>query len=187
MVWTAGRRSRFDLWHRRKDLSSSLCGHTGSGTRPASSFLSPGLKRGRGVKVDTHPNLVQRSRMSRSYTSSPPWRFMAVPGQICFTLLCYISMSLSSRRMSGKNFSASHYLRLHQISDFCLTFIPESVHICFRIKMAALWDVSMCNVVVNRRFRSAYCLHHQGALMMEAVHTSEMSIYFNEINIRTHW
>jgi hypothetical protein len=34
--------------------------------------LSPGLKRGRGVTLTTHPHLVPRSRMSRSYTSSPP-------------------------------------------------------------------------------------------------------------------
>jgi hypothetical protein len=34
--------------------------------------LSPGVKRGRGVALTTHPHLVSRSRMSRSYTSSPP-------------------------------------------------------------------------------------------------------------------
>jgi hypothetical protein len=33
--------------------------------------LSPGIKRGRGVKLTTHPYLVPRLRMSRSYTSSP--------------------------------------------------------------------------------------------------------------------
>jgi hypothetical protein len=39
--------------------------------------LSPGVKRGRGVTLTTHPRLVQRSRM-RSYTSSPPKRFRDV-------------------------------------------------------------------------------------------------------------
>jgi hypothetical protein len=34
--------------------------------------LSPGLKRGRGVTLTTHPHLFPRSRMSRSCTSSPP-------------------------------------------------------------------------------------------------------------------
>jgi hypothetical protein len=38
-----------------------------------SRVLSPGVKRGRGVTLTTHPLLVPRSRMSRSYTSSPPW------------------------------------------------------------------------------------------------------------------
>jgi hypothetical protein len=33
--------------------------------------ISPGLKRSRGVTITTHPHLLQRSRMSRSYTSSP--------------------------------------------------------------------------------------------------------------------
>jgi hypothetical protein len=41
------------------------------------------------------------------------------------------------------------------------------------------WDVAPCSrVEVNRRFRGAYCLHHGAALMMEAVHTSEMSMNF---------
>jgi hypothetical protein len=34
--------------------------------------LSPGLKRSRGVTLTTHPHLVSRSWMSRSYTSSLP-------------------------------------------------------------------------------------------------------------------
>jgi hypothetical protein len=48
--------------------------------------------------------------------------------------------------------------------------------------MTVCWDVAQCSVVeVYRRFRGAYCLHHQGdkwliALMMEAVSTSETSI-----------
>jgi hypothetical protein len=33
--------------------------------------LSPGVKRGRGVTLTTHPHLVPRLRMSRNYTSSP--------------------------------------------------------------------------------------------------------------------
>jgi hypothetical protein len=40
--------------------------------------LSPGVKRGRGVMLTTHPYLVPRSRMSRSYTSSPPKRLHGV-------------------------------------------------------------------------------------------------------------
>jgi hypothetical protein len=32
----------------------------------------PGVKRGRGVTLTTHPHLVPRLRMSKSYTSSPP-------------------------------------------------------------------------------------------------------------------
>jgi hypothetical protein len=54
------------------------------------------LKRGRGVKLTTHPHLVPRSRMSRSYTSSPP---PSVPVACCATglLYCrlYTNLSLS--------------------------------------------------------------------------------------------
>jgi Zn-dependent protease len=35
--------------------------------------------------------------------------------------------------------------------------------------MAFFWDVASCSLVeVYRRFRGAYCLRHQGALMAEA-------------------
>jgi hypothetical protein len=58
------------------DFSCSLCVQTGSGAHPASCRmgyvdLSPGLKRGRGVTLTTHPHLVPKST-SRSYTSAPP-------------------------------------------------------------------------------------------------------------------
>jgi hypothetical protein len=42
--------------------------------------LSPELKRGRGVTLTTHPHLAPRSRMSRSYNSSPPSAFVACSG-----------------------------------------------------------------------------------------------------------
>jgi hypothetical protein len=49
-----------------KDFSSRLCVQTGSGAHPASctmgtGILSPGVKRGRGVTLTTHPHLVLRS------------------------------------------------------------------------------------------------------------------------------
>jgi hypothetical protein len=71
------RRLRFDPWHRRKDFPSILCVQTGSGAHPASysvgtGILSPRVKCGRGVTLTTHPHLVPRSRMSRSYTFFHP-------------------------------------------------------------------------------------------------------------------
>jgi hypothetical protein len=50
-----------------KDFSSILCVQTGSGAHPASYPMGTG-----GVTLTTHPHLVPRLRMSRSYTSSPP-------------------------------------------------------------------------------------------------------------------
>jgi hypothetical protein len=60
-----------------KNFSSNLCVQTGSKAHPASCTMGtgrpfPGTKRGRGVTLTTHPHVVQMSRMSRSYTSSPP-------------------------------------------------------------------------------------------------------------------
>jgi hypothetical protein len=80
--WTTGR-SRFDPRHRRKDFSFSLCVQTGSEAHPASCTMGPGgpfpgVKRGWGVTLTTHPHLVRRSRMSRSYTSFPPKRLSGV-------------------------------------------------------------------------------------------------------------
>jgi hypothetical protein len=67
-----------------KDFSSNLCVQTGSGAHPASCKMGtggpfPGAERGRGVTLTTHPHLVSRSRMSRSYISSPP---QAPPGRV---------------------------------------------------------------------------------------------------------
>jgi hypothetical protein len=66
-----------------EDFSSSLCIQTGSGAHLAScpmgtGVLSPGVKARWGVTLTTHPHLVPRSRMSRSYTSSPPKRLHGV-------------------------------------------------------------------------------------------------------------
>jgi hypothetical protein len=66
-----------------KDFSSSLCARpTLRPTQPPVQWvlgvLSQAVKRGRGVMLTTHPHLVPRSRMSRSYIFSPPqaspWR-----------------------------------------------------------------------------------------------------------------
>jgi hypothetical protein len=73
-----------------EDFSSSLCVQTGSGAHPASCTMGtggpfPGVKRGRGVMLTTHPNLVPRSGMNRSYTSSPPSASVACRGTALLT------------------------------------------------------------------------------------------------------
>jgi hypothetical protein len=57
-----------------KDFSSSVYVQTGSGAHPH----SPGLKRGRGVTLTTHPHLVLRSRMINSHITSSPKRLRGV-------------------------------------------------------------------------------------------------------------
>jgi hypothetical protein len=71
-VWTTGVR-----FLEAKDFSSSLCVQTSSDAHQVSCTRgpggpSPGVKRSRGVTLATHPHLVLRSRIRRSYNSSPP-------------------------------------------------------------------------------------------------------------------
>jgi hypothetical protein len=48
------------------------------------------------------------------------------------------------------------------------------------MKMTAFWDIAPCSlIVVDWHIRVVYCLHHQG-LDDGGVHTSEMSVYYNE-------
>jgi hypothetical protein len=82
--WTTGR-SRFNPKQRRNDFSSSLCVQTGSGAHPASCTVGTGgpfprakVRPWRDPDHSTH--LVPSSRMSRSYTSSPPSAFLAYSG-----------------------------------------------------------------------------------------------------------
>jgi hypothetical protein len=80
-------RSRFDprLGQRIFSLASvsrPALGPTQPPVQWVPGILSSGVKSGRGVTLTTHPHLVPRSWMSRSYTSSPqapPWR---VAGQL---------------------------------------------------------------------------------------------------------
>jgi hypothetical protein len=64
--------------------------------------LSPGVKRGRNVTLTTHPHLVPRSRMCRSYTSSlSPSAFMVCSGTALLTYkLWLISTSCNNKHAS---------------------------------------------------------------------------------------
>jgi hypothetical protein len=83
------------------NFSSSLCAQTGYGTQPASctmgtGVLSTGVKRGRGVPLTTHPHLMPRSWMSRSYTSFPPCASIGVLWD-CFTYMYLVITCLLAR------------------------------------------------------------------------------------------
>jgi hypothetical protein len=86
MGWTIGVRSLTGA----EDFSSSPFVQTGSGAHPASYPMGTGgpFPRGKarpGVTLTTHPHLVPRSRMSRSYTSPPPNATMACSGTAYLT------------------------------------------------------------------------------------------------------
>jgi hypothetical protein len=80
--WTPGVRSPAEA----KGFSSSLRVQTSSEAHPAYPMGTGGpfpvVKRGRGVRLTTHPHLVPRSGVSRIYTSSSPWRLHVVAGQL---------------------------------------------------------------------------------------------------------
>jgi hypothetical protein len=79
-----------------KDFCSDLCVQTGSEAHPASCTMGtggpfPGAKSRPGCDADHSPHIVPRSRMSRSYISSPPpqapsWR---VAGVLCFLIYIF--------------------------------------------------------------------------------------------------
>jgi hypothetical protein len=76
---------------RGKGFFCSLCIQSSSEVHPASYPMSTGcpflgVKRGRGATLTTHPHLVPRSKMNRSYISSSPWRLNGVAGQLYFTI-----------------------------------------------------------------------------------------------------
>jgi hypothetical protein len=78
-----------------KNFSCDLCVQTGSGAHPASCTIdtegpSAGAKARLGVMLTTHPHLVPRSRMSRSYTFSPPSALVAC-GVIALAFLYRVS------------------------------------------------------------------------------------------------
>jgi hypothetical protein len=86
--------------------------------------LSPGLKRGRGVTLTTHPHLVPRSSMSRSYTSSPPKRLHGV---------WWDSFSF---RVSTRLFvSTSCVLRI----KVCVCVLCESRHVAVSDSLEVMW------------------------------------------------
>jgi hypothetical protein len=61
-----------------KVFSSKFCVQTGSGVHPASCTKGTGGKARPRRDAGHSPHLVPRSRMSRSYTSSPPKRLHGV-------------------------------------------------------------------------------------------------------------
>jgi hypothetical protein len=80
--WTTGR-SRFDPRQGQRifplaSVSRPALGPTQPPVQWVPGVLSRGLKFSWGVTLTTHPHLVPRSRMSRSYTSSPPKRLHGV-------------------------------------------------------------------------------------------------------------
>jgi hypothetical protein len=82
-VWLRTGRPGFDPWQRQRIFPlASVSIPPQRPTQPLIQWvlgvLSPGVKRGQGVTLPTHPHLLPRSRISRSYNYSPPKRHHGV-------------------------------------------------------------------------------------------------------------
>jgi hypothetical protein len=84
---------------------------------PIQWVLSPGVKRNRGVTLTTHPHLQPRSRMSKSYTTSPPWRRHGAAEQLLASLHECATGPCSEPAESSFHFHSSYYYR----SSYTLT------------------------------------------------------------------
>jgi hypothetical protein len=109
-----------------REFSSSLCVQTGSGAHPASCTMGTGgpfhgVKRGRGVTLTSHPHLVPRSWVSRSYTSSLPCASIAcVVGQLYLVEYSYLCDSFIPCLMIN-DYVLYHPCILHVFWDDCRT------------------------------------------------------------------
>jgi hypothetical protein len=50
----------------------------------------------------------------------------------------------------------------HSSSSSFVFVLPFSQHDLCMMCRVVFWDILPCKIIVDRRFRGAYCLHHQG-------------------------
>jgi hypothetical protein len=82
--------------------------------------LSQGLKRGRGVTLTTHPHLIPRSRMSRSYTSSTPSPSVACSGTALAIQKTWLNVGCSAIRKKSRDEWSLHFsLSLFYVLAIC--------------------------------------------------------------------
>jgi hypothetical protein len=127
-----------------------------------SGVLSLGVKRGRGVMLATHPHLVPRLSMSRSYTSSPPCASMACSA---ITLPLLSSWRYFEFKSDGQKYKSAGHTRCSRKA-----FLGRNLNLN-RIwgshggeyEDGCLLGCSACSLVeVCQRFRGPCCLHNQG-------------------------
>jgi hypothetical protein len=100
-----------------KDFSCSLCVQTGSGAHPSSFTMGTGGpfhgdKRGRSVTLTTHPHVVPRSRMSRSYTSPPSALVACIVTVLALALPVYSCRCIENWRLFTFFHTDRNYLSL---------------------------------------------------------------------------
>jgi hypothetical protein len=77
----------------------------------------------------------------------------------------------------GRIWDKVHKPKIQNTSRSCWLVrfqVLTAASMMFRV---VFWDILPCKIIVDRRFRGAYCLHRHGwSLIMEAVCTSETSV-----------
>jgi hypothetical protein len=99
--------------------TSSLCPHSLLPIGYGGPF--PGVERGCGVTLTTHPHLKRRSRMCGSYTSFPPWRLHG--GSVQGSIVCWVFPWRSDLPVSFQGKDTSWHLACVLISPTRFLFI----------------------------------------------------------------
>jgi hypothetical protein len=107
--------------------------------------------------------------MRYGYSSSLPCRLHGVAGQLYFLLLQKVSIELRSHACSVVE---------HRVVTFQVLTVQ-------RMKIT-FWNIAPCSLVeVDRHFRSAYCLHHQGDEFLSFIFLSctcnRWTVYFTTL------
>jgi hypothetical protein len=99
--------------------------------------LSPGLNYGQGVTLTTHPHLVSRSRMSRSYTSSPPSASVECSGTA-------LALAITTGYLSMRHGLSSYQILMRCVKCSCkiwaeLVTKSLAIHGTFRFTKLSTW------------------------------------------------
>jgi hypothetical protein len=105
-----------------------------------------------------------------------PWIFFQCwSSMICaYTLFMYIYMytgcpmniHLQTKFFKTGEWEVGKVLNMNRNREFCSVWLALVEANMVTVKIRAFWDIALCSLGVDRRFRGAYCLHHQGALFM---------------------
>jgi hypothetical protein len=124
----------FDTWQKKRFFPVALVSRPALGTtRPPIQLvrrvLSPGVKRGRSVMLTTHPYFNQRSRMSRSYTSSPTSASMTFSETALLLLTSQSNLIDGLNGFSNKGIEMRVTCAQFRVHTFNFTLVDTGVHI----------------------------------------------------------